>query len=285
VINILLNYLSGKSVAGVSYNFTGARKTTDIYMPENLNSVLRFAIIGSNATNTEAIKDAFGEIPLKIILTHTYYPSRSFTASTAEIDAVDFIVADQASFTELEEQQSKITVPLIIFTDTDVELQPLYNVVFDTIRIPFNLKKIEKTIRKIEIIKKHFETKVPNHNSADVINGNGSKTFLIKKGKEFQLINTDNIPIFYTDNKLTFAYNNDGSKFLIQSTLIELENQLSAKHFFRANRQSLINRKYINKIRQLDEGRFEIIIDAVDSLHIDINQQKFSRLKEWIENN
>jgi DNA-binding LytR/AlgR family response regulator len=254
-------------------------------MPENLNSALRFAIIGSNTTNVEAIKNAFGEIPLQIILTHTYSPLKPFTSSISEIDAVDFIVADQASFTELEEQQSKITVPLIIFTDTDLELQPLYNVVFDTIRIPFNIRKIEKTIRKIEIIKKHFETKMPNHNSDGVINGNGSKTFLIKKGKEFQLINTDNIPMFYTDNKLTFAYNNNGSKFLIQSTLIELENQLSAKHFFRANRQSLINRKYINKIKLLDDGRFEIIIDAVDSLHIDINQQKFSRLKEWIENN
>ncbi|WP_460559181.1 LytR/AlgR family response regulator transcription factor [Ferruginibacter profundus] len=246
---------------------------------------MRFSIIAGNAKNIEAIKTAFSEISLRIILTQTYYSAKPSITSPIDMDAVDFIVADQASFIELEEQESKITVPLIIFTDDSFELQPLHNVIFDTIRMPFNLKKIEKTVRKIEIIKKHFEAKISNHNHDNTVTGNGSKTFLIKKGKEFQLINTDDITLFYTDNKLTFAYNSNGSKFIIQSTLIELESQLSSKSFFRANRQSLINRKYINKIKQLDEGRFEIIIDAVDSLHIDINQQKFSRLKEWIENN
>ncbi|MGG9964768.1 LytR/AlgR family response regulator transcription factor [Ferruginibacter sp. SUN106] len=254
-------------------------------MPENLTTVLRFSIIGSNAKNIEAIKTAFSEIPLRIILTQTYYSAKSFIASSIDMDAIDFIVTDQVSFIEMEEQESKITVPLIIFIDDAFDLQPLHNVVFDTMRLPFNLKKIEKTVKKIEIIKKHFEAKISNHNHDNTVTGNGSKTFLIKKGKEFQLINTDDITLFYTDNKLTFAYNSNGSKFIIQSTLIELESQLSSKSFFRANRQSLINRKYINKIKQLDEGRFEIIIDAVDSLHIDINQQKFSRLKEWIENN
>jgi DNA-binding LytR/AlgR family response regulator len=254
-------------------------------MPENLTTVLRFSIIGSNAKNTEAIKTAFSEISLRIILTQTYYSAKPGIISTIDMDAVDFIVADQASFIELEEQPGKITVPLIVFTDANFELQPLRNMIFDTICLPFNLKKIEKTVKKIQIIKKHFETKLLTHTHDNTVTGNGSKTFLIKKGKEFQLINTADITLFYTDNKLTFAYNSNGSKFIIQSTLIELESQLSAKHFFRANRQSLINRKYINKIKQLDEGRFEIIIDAVDALHIDINQQKFSKLKEWIENN
>ena len=254
-------------------------------MTESLTVALRFSIIGCNIQNIESIKDAFREISLKMILVQTYCPSSAFTLSNEDIDAVDFIVADQGSITEIEQAKRTITVPLIIFADESFDLRPLHNAVFDTIRIPFNFKKIEKTITKIEIIKRHFEKRTASYH----VNGKApviaSRTFLIKKGKEFQLINTDDISMFYTDNKLTFAYNHTGSKFLIQSTLIELESQLSAKHFFRANRQFLINRKYINKIKQLDEGRFEIIIDAVDALHIDINQQKFSRLKEWIENN
>ncbi len=252
-------------------------------MPENLTTALRFSIIGCNEENIELIKAAFGEIPMTLVLSHTYYPSRLFTNSDLNTEEVDFIVADHVSFTELEEKQKIITLPLIVFTDDSFEIKPVHNVLFDTIHLPFNLKKIEKIVKKIGIFKRHFETK--NNYIHEEVNGNGTRTFLIKKGKEFQLVNTDDITLFYTDNKLTFAYNSNGSKFLIQSTLIELESQLSSKLFFRANRQSLINRKYITKIKQLDEGRFEIIIDAVDSLHIDINQQKFSRLKEWIENN
>jgi DNA-binding LytR/AlgR family response regulator len=220
-----------------------------------------------------------------MILVQTYCPSTAFIASLPDVDTVDFIVADQVSIVQMEEAHHMLHVPLIVFADDAFDLKPLHNLVFDTIRMPFNFKKIEKTVQKIEIIKKHFEKKGFSHHLNGGTPVTTARTFLIKKGKEFQLISTDDISMFYTDNKLTFAYNNNGSKFLIQSTLIELESQLSAKLFFRANRQFLINRKYINKIKQLDEGRFEIIIDAVDALHIDINQQKFSRLKEWIENN
>jgi len=259
-------------------------KFTDI-MREDLTAALRFAILGCDTKNIELIKKAFEEISLKIILTQTYYSSTAFTATSIEAEEIDFIATDQTCFAELEAHQRTIAVPLIIFADDSFELRPMHNVVFDTIRFPINLKRLEKIVKKIEIIKKHFETKAPHHNLNGPGSGNGARTFLIKKGKEFQLINTDDIAMFYTDNKLTFAFNNNGNKFLIQSTLIELESQLSAKVFFRANRQSLINRKYINKIKQLDEARFEIIIDSIDSLHIDINQQKFSRLKEWIENN
>ena len=253
-------------------------------MTESLTAALRFSILGCNTKNIESIKDAFREISLKMILVQTYCTSTAFATALPDIDTVDFIVADQESIAQIEETQTTINVPLIVFADDDFDLKSLHSIVFDTIRIPFNLKKIEKIIQKIEIIKRHFEKK----NFQQNLNGEATataKTFLIKKGKEFQLISTDDISMFYTDNKLTFAYNNTGNKFLIQSTLIELENQLSPRLFFRANRQFLINRKYINKIRQLDEGRFEIIIDSVDSLHIDINQQKFSKLKEWIENN
>jgi two-component system response regulator LytT len=253
-------------------------------MTESLTAALRFSIIGCNTKNIESIKDAFRDISLKMILVQTYCTSSAFVPPLPDINTVDFIVADQESIAQMEDAQNTIDVPLIVFAGNDHELKPLQSTVFDTIRIPFNFKKIEKTIKKIAIIKKHFEKKTASHLN-DEMPAITAKTFLIKKGKEFQLISTDDISMFYTDNKLTFAYNNNGNKFLIQSTLIELENQLSSKLFFRANRQFLINRKYINKIRQLDEGRFEIIIDSVDSLHIDINQQKFSRLKEWIENN
>src|SRR5689334_10744214 len=123
-------------------------------MTESLTAALRFSIIGCNTKNIESIKDVFREISLKMILVQTYCPSLAFTIASEDIDAVDFIIADQVSITEIEQAQRTITVPLIIFADDAFDLKPLHNVVFDTIRTPFNFKKIEKTIRKIEIIKK-----------------------------------------------------------------------------------------------------------------------------------
>ncbi len=253
-------------------------------MSEVSNTSLRFSIIGSEE-KIEAIKTALKEIPLRITLFETYRSATGFLSSATKDEEVDFIITDRNSFMELEEDGRIIAPPLIILSATGTEPESLHNAVFDTIVLPINQHALEKTIAKFYTLKKHFEKELQKENTMNQAAGNSQKTFLIKRGKEFQLINTDNIPAFYTDNKLTFAYDDNGAKFLIQSTLIELESQLNTKSFFRANRQFLVNRKYINKIRQLDEGRFEIVIDAINALRIDINQQKFSKLKDWIESN
>jgi DNA-binding LytR/AlgR family response regulator len=254
-------------------------------MPENFVTALKVSIIGSSKRNIELIKTVLDKIPLKVILVQTYSPDNVFPILFTDLDSVDFIVTDHTFFAILEEKKQTITVPLIVFTTDNTELKSLYNNIFEIISIPPEIHKIERTIKKIEILKKHFEISSKSKIRNNDIAHNTSRTFLIKKGKEFQLINTDDIAIFYTDNKLTFACNIDGSKFLIQSTLIELETLLNDKLFFRANRQCLINRKHITKINQLEDSRFEIVVNTVTFLQIDINQQKFFKLKEWIENN
>ena len=254
-------------------------------MPEvSSNTSLRFSIIG-NEEKIEALKTVLKEIPLRIMLFETYPTAKDFLLSSTKEDDVDFIITDEDSLMDLEKKEQVISAPLIVITTTQIEPEPLYNAVFDTTPLPIDKHALEKILVKFYTLKKHFEKELQRENNMNQTTGNTQKTFLIKRGKEFQLINTDNIPAFYTDNKLTFAYDDNGTKFLIQSTLIELESQLNTRAFFRANRQFLVNRKYINKIKQLDEGRFEIVIDAINSLRIDINQQKFSKLKTWIENN
>ena len=248
------------------------------------NTSLRFSIIG-NEEKIEAIKTVLKEIPLRVTLFETYLTAKDFLFSNSKEEDVDFILIDEISFMDLERNEQVVSAPLIVFTNTPIELEPLHNAVFEATPLPIDQHALEKIIAKFYTLKKHFEKELQRENTMNQTAGNTQKTFLIKRGKEFQLIKTDNIPAFYTDNKLTFAYDDNGTKFLIQSTLIELESQLNTKAFFRANRQFLVNRKYINKIKQLDEGRFEIIIDAINSLRIDINQQKFSKLKNWIENN
>lgn len=122
-------------------------------MPENLTTALRFSIIGCTEENIELIKTALGEIPLALLLIQTYCPPRIFNPADLLTHSVDFIVTDQASFTEMEEKQINITLPIIVFTDRSTELKPVHNIIFDTIHLPFNLKKIEKIVKKIGILK------------------------------------------------------------------------------------------------------------------------------------
>ncbi len=71
---------------------------------------------------------------------------------------------------------------------------------------------------------------------------------------------------------------------MINLSLIELENELDISSFFRVNRQYLVNKKYIKRIKQRRETGFDVIIDSGEPITIEITAQRFSRLKEWIEN-
>jgi len=240
---------------------------------------LNFCIVSSTPLQAELIRNAFRELPLVLSLHKVYSTASSFLKTELQTGLIDFIATDTASFGEPGPDDNGIACPVILFSEQAAQLP--YSPVFARLS-PADRQGLEMALRKLMNLKAYFTAKKEelHPNSGKAI---ASKTFIIKKGKEFHLVNSDNIPAFYTDNKITFAYDNTGKKYMVQYTLIELENILNPNIFFRANRQFLVNRNYINKIRQVEELKFEIIIESGDLLSIDINQQKFSKFKSWIE--
>ena len=185
---------------------------------------------------------------------------------------------DSAAFHIVEEKKIDVQAPVILFTEHYSSSS--LNFVYDITGIPTNVQRLNSLLKRFNGFAAFLQAK---GGGLQQMKGNTARTFMIKRGKEFYLVNAADITAFYTDSKVTFALDKTGKKFMIHQTLIELENQLSTDTFFRANRQYLINRNFINKIKQLDELKFEIIIDSGDLLHVDINQQKFAKFRTWIE--
>lgn len=247
-----------------------------------LTNALRFCIACSSVSVSETIKSYFRDTPTPVLLVKNYNSTHHSLNANILPDEVDFISIDQVAFEAAEASGKTFPVPLLVFTDNLTKYSTVKNSVFEYIQMPISPEQLEKKLKRMETVK-NFVGKERAGKIAGRNNNGFSKTFLIRKGKDFQPLNTDSIAAFYSDNKVTFAYDRDGSKFIIQTTLIELESHLNAYCFFRASRQFIINKKFIKRITQLDKNRFAIILDTRNGLQLEIGQRNFYRLREWIE--
>lgn len=244
----------------------------------NGHTVLTFIIAGSDTGCCDMIKNAFPANGTEANLVHTYFSSQSFLNEISSHTDADFIAADQVVYEALERSGQTLDYPLVLFSKKDLVYEQFVNPVFDTVVLPASPARIENLIKKISLFKSHFK-KDNDQPARSVVH----KTFLIKKGRDFQPVSTQDVVAFFSDSKITYAADLSGNKFMITATLAELEQQLQQADFFRVNRQYLINRKYLSRISPADQGRFNIILGAEKEICFSISYKNFGRLKDWIE--
>lgn len=73
--------------------------------------------------------------------------------------------------------------------------------------------------------------------------------FVLKRGLEKVSVLLEHIVFFYTDNRITYAIDHTGTKYIADINLSELEKELGEAFFFRSNRQFIININHIRSFR------------------------------------
>ncbi len=73
--------------------------------------------------------------------------------------------------------------------------------------------------------------------------------FLTKQGKSLTYLLTNDIAYLYSDEGITFAIDQQGKRFVLDTTIDRLQTELDPKDFFRINRGQIV---HINSIQQID---------------------------------
>lgn len=107
------------------------------------------------------------------------------------------------------------------------------------------------------------------------------KTFVVKRGTDFFLFDVNEIAAFHCNNRVTFAYNGCGEKFIVNHALIELEHKLDGSLFFRANRQFLVNRKFIERFSLTKDNDYLLLLRIKKCPKIIMVAEKFSKFNTW----
>ena len=87
----------------------------------------------------------------------------------------------------------------------------------------------------------------------------------------------------YTRNRVHYIKTHDGSEYIIESNIDELEQQLDPADFFRANRQFIISFASIDNVFAWFDGKIKITIKPQASEDIMVSRLKATDFKIWLD--
>lgn len=109
------------------------------------------------------------------------------------------------------------------------------------------------------------------------------KRFTIRLGQHLKIINADEIECFYSENKGTYAATKEGRNYLLDTTLENLENELSPQIFFRVSRKFYVNINHIKDIVSYTNSRLNIKLNRFNEQEIIVSRERVKDFKLWLE--
>lgn len=109
------------------------------------------------------------------------------------------------------------------------------------------------------------------------------KRFSVKVGQHLKLINIDDIECFYSENKGTYLYTNEGRNYLLDTTLEHLENELEPQLFFRINRKFFVNINAIKDMVSYTNSRLQIKLKSYNEHEVIVARERVKDFKMWLE--
>lgn len=223
-----------------------------------------------------------------IAITHTIIESVRLLQQMPQPDLIlmDIELADGQSFDIFE--QVHITAPVIFITAYD----EFAIKAFKLNSIDYLLKPVKKEELKAALNK--------FHQAHQRINISGSiqamlseiqklqqqsrgyrERFLLKLGTKMISVDVDDIAYFIHENGFSYLHT-PHQKYIVDYTLDELENMLSPKQFFRANRKCILNNKAVIAIRPWFNQKLIVEVKPATAENIIISREKSNRLKSWL---
>jgi two-component system LytT family response regulator len=180
---------------------------------------------------------------------------------------LDINMPGKSGFDLLEQLEE---CPSIIFTTaySDYAIRSFdYNTV-DYLLKPVSPERLAKALSKLTDVKNHVaEAEPPLEADSRIFVKDGERCFLVELAKIRRLESNGN----YT--RLIF----DDGQPLIYKSLSKIEDRLPAQIFFRANRQMIVNLRYIHKIDDWVNGGYRVVMN--DGVEVEISRRHASRFK------
>ncbi len=109
----------------------------------------------------------------------------------------------------------------------------------------------------------------------------------IDSGVKIKKLTYENIACFYSENKIVYTLQNDGTTINTDFTLNELEEKINDQLFFRANRQIIIHKDTVDLIEKIENGKLRIRLKAFikkDTIaEINISRYKRKAFMDWFQ--
>lgn len=180
-----------------------------------------------------------------------------------------------------------VTLPVVFCTSYDeYTLKAFKHHGIDFIVKPFSAADIRQTIAKVEALKGSFSSNsVENTHIKELITEKTSyqTSFLIRFREKIYPVQVADIAFVYLENEVVYLYTFKGEKHPIFKTLDEVENAISPEHYYRINRQMIVNKKAIKEIEPHFNQKVVVKLTIPTPEQNLVSRQKVTPFLSWIE--
>lgn len=172
-------------------------------------------------------------------------------------------------------------VPPVIFT-TAFDRYPLEAFASNGIEYllkPVEVPRLAQALEKFRQLRSHFQR-------TGEVSTRRRQRFLVRRGTEYLSIPINQISYFYTEYRLTFLVDQTGSRYLLEESLSQIEEQVNPGDFFRVNRQHLVSLEAIVLFRSGRKGQIELEVRHGPKASrgiLTISQERAADFRRWID--
>lgn len=188
-----------------------------------------------------------------------------------------------------------------IFDEVDVNSAIIFTTAFDEYALQaFKLNSIDYLLKPIDeeeleaAVKKYLarapQTQNVQLNFDDIkkllvnpVEREYKKRFTTKIGQHIKMIPVDEIECFYSENKGTYAHTVDGRDYLLDTTLEQMEGEISPEVFFRISRKYYVNINAIKDIISYTNSRLQLKLNSYKEQEVVVARERVKDFKLWLE--
>jgi DNA-binding LytR/AlgR family response regulator len=107
--------------------------------------------------------------------------------------------------------------------------------------------------------------------------------FLVRFGEKIQSISIEDIAFFFSEERVTFLQTTEGKKFVLDSTLEQVEAAVDPGVFFRINRKYLSRVDAVEEVISYSNSRLKVKLKNSSDTDILISREKVTEFKNWLD--
>ncbi len=204
----------------------------------------------------------------------------------AELVFMDIHLADGISFEIFE--RTNIDIPVIFTTAyNQYSLKAFKFNSIDYLLKPIDKDELADALQQFKV--QHKGKRIDDHQIKGLLDlvqtqqKSYKTTFLVSHRDQLIPLKTETIAYFRIDTGIVKAITTDNKFYPIESKLEDIDKELHPKLFFRVNRQFIVCRDAITKIKPYFNGKLIVIVHPRTDARIVVSKAKATEFREWIE--
>lgn len=109
------------------------------------------------------------------------------------------------------------------------------------------------------------------------------KRFVVKYGDRLSVIDTEQIAYFYVEDKSTYLVTDENRRYILDSSLDTISEQVSPEKFFRISRHCTLSIDAITGISKHPSNRLKVTISPKPDFDVFVSRSRTTDFMEWLE--